>query len=74
MGMFDSVLVDCPQCHSTIEFQSKAGECILATFSHFTAPFAILADLQNQSASCEKCGRVVALKIRPMQGMEGYVE
>jgi hypothetical protein len=27
MGSFDSVVADCPNCGSQVEFQSKAGDC-----------------------------------------------
>ena len=29
MGMFDSLIVKCPNCNEQVEFQSKAGGCNL---------------------------------------------
>ena len=33
MGMFDSVMADCPTCGKALEFQSKEGDCDLNIFN-----------------------------------------
>lgn len=53
MGMFDSVYVKCDECEESIEFQSKAGNCSLASYSPETAPFVILADIDGNWDSCK---------------------
>lgn len=61
MGMFDSVYVTCPRCGSSVEFQSKAGECYLRTYSNQEVPTEIAADLNDTSERC-KCGALVTVR------------
>ncbi len=61
MGMFDSVDVKCPACGGNVEFQSKAGDCCLFSYTLETAPDVIIADLADQEERCE-CGHVVKLR------------
>ena len=56
MGMFDSVMVPCPNCGTTNEFQSKGGDCVLATYSLEDAPFNVLSDVNRWPVSCRRCG------------------
>ena len=56
MGMFDSVMVPCPNCGTTNEFQSKGGDCVLATYSLEDAPFNVLGDVNRWPVSCRRCG------------------
>jgi hypothetical protein len=55
--MFDSVYFPCRTegCDGTIEVQSKAGECVLASYSPDSVPIAVAADIQGESAWCRKC-------------------
>jgi hypothetical protein len=55
MGMFDSVIEHC-ECGGQFEWQSKAGLCTLATFSVSTAPDVVALDLNDTTASCDRCG------------------
>lgn len=61
MGLFDSVYVDCPRCGNSIEFQSKAGECVMASYRPSAMPAVIAADLSGQSEWCADCGASVTL-------------
>ena len=57
MGMFDSVYIDCPECGEEVEFQSKAGDCVLASYSKGDAiPMTIVADLSGELSSCHAEG------------------
>lgn len=57
MGMFDTVLVPCPQCGTKEEFQSKSGECFLQVVELENCPPDIFADINRHSPhSCSKCG------------------
>lgn len=38
MGMFDTVHFRCKGCNTPLEFQTKAGECLLSDFSIENAP------------------------------------
>ncbi len=62
MGMFDRVLVTCPDCSEEIEFQSKAGHCNLDRFyvPKGTVPMIIALALEGQTEECE-CGCIVTL-------------
>ena len=63
MGMFDSLIVQCPECGKDIDFQSKAGDCVLEVYGLDNCPASILGDLANESETCE-CGRVVTMKVQ----------
>jgi hypothetical protein len=56
MGMFDRVWADCPKCGKRVEFQSKAGECLLRDFHIDNLPPEIAKDIANDSNECDECG------------------
>ena len=60
MGMCDRVIINCPHCGETLEFQSKAGLCELQTFDFGNVPPEIAEDLLGEKQEC-KCGRVLKL-------------
>jgi hypothetical protein len=45
-----------------VEFQSKAGECCLATYSLDNAPDKIKGDLIGESAWCGSCKNVITIR------------
>lgn len=55
MGMFDRVWVPCPRCGRKLEFQSKAGPCILKVYHLDNAPNVVLADIIGDSEWCKSC-------------------
>jgi hypothetical protein len=55
MGMFDSVMFNCPKCNKVIEVQSKSGACTLACYEPDEVPAAIAGDIYGELVSCE-CG------------------
>lgn len=59
MGVFDSVVIRC-DCGEEVEFQSKAGDCLLETFNIVNVPPAIALDLDRQEEHC-KCGRTIKI-------------
>lgn len=61
MGMYDSVRVVCPNCESSLEFQSKAGECRLKEYELDNVPPSIAGDLIGESVYC-RCGALVTLR------------
>lgn len=57
MGMYDSVLVPCPECGTEQEFQSKSGECILGVYNLNNCPTDVLMDINRHSPyKCGNCG------------------
>lgn len=61
MGMFDSLYVKCRECGSAVEFQSKAGDCMLHSYSTLTVPGNVAGDLLGQAETC-KCGNRITLR------------
>ena len=60
MGMFDSVMITCPSCGKKLEFQSKAGDCTLATYEQDKVPIEIAYDIGLDVERCE-CGAYVGV-------------
>lgn len=63
MGCFDSVVGRCPKCGTELEWQSKASECLLRTFSIDSVPVSIAEDISGETNVCHNCQEV--LKIIP---------
>jgi hypothetical protein len=61
MGMYDSVIASCPRCGADVEFQSKAGACLLNTYRPVAVPTKIAADLNGELETCPACRYVVQL-------------
>ena len=64
MGMFDYVIVECPNCSGRVEFQSKVGDCILTEYDEYTMPIEIAQDLNNEEMRCAHCKRYVKLNVQ----------
>jgi len=62
MGMFDSVIAECPSCGEEIEFQSKAGDCGLKRYHFSNVPPEVAADVDEDSRNCS-CGEVLTLRL-----------
>jgi predicted nucleic acid-binding Zn ribbon protein len=64
MGMFDSVMVPCPECGTKSEFQSKSGDCLLSVYELDNCPPDVMQNVNRHSPNtCEKCGTVYAVKV-----------
>lgn len=64
MGVYDTVMVPCPQCGTREEFQSKSGRCMLETFSLDDAPDEVLLDVNRHSPIvCTKCSARFGVEI-----------
>lgn len=59
MGMFDSVFVDCPNCKTRLEFQSKSGPCLLKRYKAESVPVSVAGGLDKEE--CDNCGKTVRL-------------
>jgi transcription elongation factor Elf1 len=66
MGMFDSIKIQCPVCRHDSVFQSKAGPCSLNKYTLYSAPLAVVADLQEDG----KCGHVKCEHCEVQLGIE----
>lgn len=65
MGLPDSIWIPCPQCGTSLEYQSKAGECILADFTLKNAPTEMLIDIEGDKAWCSKCQKAYTVVNNP---------
>lgn len=63
MGMFDSVHVKCPHCGEFVEFQSKAGDCILRDYQPDDVPSDIALDVDGKVSECQNCKELVKIVI-----------
>ena len=59
MGMFDEVVLRCPECGTEVTFQSKAGRCALDKHPGHAVPVEIAKDIEGDTESCPNCGNVV---------------
>lgn len=60
MGMYDSVYARCDNCGTSLEFQSKAGDCILSQYTSDDVPIEIALDISGEEQQCD-CGKFVRL-------------
>lgn len=64
MGLYDTVIVPCPQCGHEEYFQSKGGYCFLAEYDLSDCPNNVLSDVNRHSPyECKKCGTLFQVDI-----------
>jgi predicted RNA-binding Zn-ribbon protein involved in translation (DUF1610 family) len=63
MGMFDTVLIECPQCKRVIKEQTKSGDCNLRTYQLEDAPAKVLMGISDRY-SCPNCGRNFRVRVK----------
>ena len=61
MGMFDSVYAPCPKCGQELEWQSKAGPCILNGYNPSKVPVEVARDITGELEHCSGCNLAYAL-------------
>lgn len=66
MGMFDSVLIDCPVCQHVNEFQTKSGDCCLGCYNAAAwMPIDLLSGMDHEC--CDKCSHVYHAAVKDMK-------
>jgi len=66
MGMYDTVMVPCPNCKEKNEFQSKSGDCVLNIYNLEDTPQDVLLDVNRHSPiSCLNCGTSYKVYLTP---------
>jgi hypothetical protein len=77
MGMFDSVMAECPECGCEIEFQSKSGVCELKRYHISSVPPNIAIDLSNNDyhakATCRNCKTEVMIEGPPVTRVQMWL-
>lgn len=63
MGVYDTVLVNCPNCGLESEFQSKSGNCKLANYTLEDCPSDVLANVNRHSPNLCECGTLFEVDI-----------
>lgn len=70
MGMFDTIVIECPNCGNEIECQSKSGDCTLKRMSLGRAcekGDEALFDINRHAPHvCDKCAREWVVKVKMM--------
>ena len=61
MGMFDSIFVKCPNCKNKLEFQSKSGPCMLASFEGDKIPLMVAVGSEEDIVKCENCKKNIQI-------------
>ena len=74
MGMYDTLVTNCPKCGSRISFQSKAGDCSLAEYSIFNVPAQIALDCKEDIEQCPNCLDFVGLQVESMTIVRPYIK
>ena len=66
MGMYDTVVANCPNCNTRVEFQSKAGPCECKVYHNTSVPADIARDVIDDMEICGNCsGKVYILGLVP---------
>lgn len=70
MGMFDTIIIECPECGNEIECQSKSGDCTLKRLSLRRACAKgdeALFDINRHAPHvCNKCGKAWEVQVKMM--------
>jgi hypothetical protein len=64
MGMYDTVLVPCPECYADNEFQSKSGACSLAEYTLQNVPADVLPEINNHAPVTCVCGHSYSVPVQ----------
>ena len=64
MGMYDSVMVNCPKCGEEREFQSKSGDCFLEVYTLENCPDDVMANVNRHSPCRCGCGAFYEVDIK----------
>lgn len=55
MGLYDTVIFECPDCGGKVEAQSKVADCALIEYSSDSVPMDIAVDIDGWPANCVDC-------------------
>lgn len=72
MGLYDTIMAPCPRCGTKNEFQSKGGDCSLATYELNEAPADVLSDANRHRTVCERCGTRYRITTITLASVEEY--
>lgn len=64
MGMFDTIIIECPECGADIEYQTKVGKCELEKYEigldyiSYQFPPEVAVSLNLKEFTCN-CGTII---------------
>lgn len=64
MGLFDTIILKCPNCKGILEFQSKGGECILKEYNEKNVSWNVMLAVNGKVIKCENCLKNIKLIIK----------
>ena len=64
MGIYDSVIVNCPACSTRLEFQSTSSDSFLRRFTLWNVPVHVAVGTGVET--CSKCNRQWKLELPPI--------
>ena len=71
MGLYDIVMVKCPNCGTKEEFQSKSGDCFLDVYELENCPDDVLWDVNRHSPyECSDCGILFQVDLKARKSVE----
>ena len=64
MGMYDTIMANCPKCGEEHEFQSKSGDCFLRIYTLENCPDDVMRDANRHSPNKCDCGAIFEIDIK----------
>lgn len=61
MGMFDTVLLECPKCQCKMSFQTKLGLCRMRTYHQMSVAADVAEAIVGDTVTCPGCNQVLQL-------------
>lgn len=71
MGMFNFIIVNCPECNERLEFKTKSGSCVLRVCHISEVSGREVEGILGDSQVCGNCGTIVKIK-NPEIGLTDY--
>lgn len=62
MGVFNTIIVDCPSCGEPVEFQTKSGTCALSYFHISDVSEKEIEGIMGRTNYCTNCKIKVKIK------------
>lgn len=65
MGMFDTIIYDCPSCGELASSQTKCGPCELNEYNIYDMPITVAVSFAEHGVPypCEHCGKTPKFKL-----------
>jgi len=61
MGMYNTIIVNCPNCGKEIKFQTKSGSRLDSEYSIKNVPKIEVKGIMGDRRTCPQCGKTVEI-------------